>query len=89
MAWAKFPNLKRLVGEIEARPAVQRALALKDGFTFKAKLDEKARRTCSSTWLLELRAAVRLGRCHNQRREKNLRQLDSARQYLGPLLWDV
>jgi GSH-dependent disulfide-bond oxidoreductase len=49
MAWAKFPNLKRLVGEIEARPAVQRALALKDGFTFKAKLDEKARRTCSST----------------------------------------
>ena len=42
-AWAKFPNLKRLVDEIEARPAVQRALALKDRFTFKAELDDEAR----------------------------------------------
>ena len=43
-AWAKFPNLKRLVDEIEARPAAQRALALKDRFTFKAGLDDEARR---------------------------------------------
>ena len=43
-AWAKFPNLKRLVDEIEARPAAQRALALKDRFTFKAELDDEARR---------------------------------------------
>jgi GST-like protein len=43
-AWAKFPNLKRLVDEIEARPATQRALALKDRFTFKAELDDEARR---------------------------------------------
>jgi GSH-dependent disulfide-bond oxidoreductase len=43
-AWAKFPNLKRLVDEIDARPAAQRALALKDQFTFKAELDGEARR---------------------------------------------
>jgi GSH-dependent disulfide-bond oxidoreductase len=43
-AWAKFPNLKRLVDEIEARPAAKRALALKDRFTFKAELDDEARR---------------------------------------------
>jgi GST-like protein len=42
--WTKFPNLKRLVDEIEARPAAQRALALKDRFTFKAELDDEARR---------------------------------------------
>src|ERR1039457_6948958 len=29
-AWAKFPNLKRLVDEISARPAAQRAVALKE-----------------------------------------------------------
>jgi GST-like protein len=43
-AWAKFPNVKRLVDEIEARPAAQRALALKERFTFKAELDDEARR---------------------------------------------
>jgi GSH-dependent disulfide-bond oxidoreductase len=42
-AWEKFPNLKRLVDEIEARPAAQRALALKDRFAFKAELDAEAR----------------------------------------------
>jgi GST-like protein len=44
-AWAKFPNLKRLFDEIQARPAAQRALALKDRFAFKAEMDEDARRT--------------------------------------------
>jgi GST-like protein len=42
-AWAKFPNLKRLVDEINARPAAQRANALKDKFTFKAEMDAEAR----------------------------------------------
>lgn len=42
-AWAKFPNLKRLVDEISARPAAPRAVALKDKFTFKATLDDEAR----------------------------------------------
>jgi GST-like protein len=42
-AWAKFPNLKRLVDEISARPAAQRAVALKDKFTFKTEMDDEAR----------------------------------------------
>ena len=42
--WAKFPNLKRLVDEIMARPAAQRALALKDRYVFKADMDEDARK---------------------------------------------
>jgi GST-like protein len=43
-AWAKFPNLKRLVDEISARPAAQRAVALKDKHKFKTEMDEEARR---------------------------------------------
>lgn len=43
-AWEKFPNLKRLFDEISARPAAVRAIALKDKFTFKAELDDEARR---------------------------------------------
>ena len=43
-AWAKFPNLKRHFEGIYARPAAQRALALKDRFAFKAEMDEEARR---------------------------------------------
>ncbi len=42
-AWGRYPNLKRLVDEINARPAAQRAVALKDKFTFKATMDEEAR----------------------------------------------
>jgi GSH-dependent disulfide-bond oxidoreductase len=42
-AWAKFPNLKRLVDEISARPAAQRAVALKDRHKFKTELDDEAR----------------------------------------------
>ena len=42
--WAKFPNLKRLVDEIGARPAAQRAVALRDKHKFKAEVDEEARR---------------------------------------------
>jgi GST-like protein len=43
-AWPKFPNVKRLVDEINARPAAARANALKDRHSFKAELDEEARR---------------------------------------------
>jgi GSH-dependent disulfide-bond oxidoreductase len=43
-AWAKLPNLKRLVDEIEARPAAKRAIALKDKFTWKAEIDDEARK---------------------------------------------
>ena len=42
-AWAKFPNVKRLVDAISARPAAARAVALKDKFTFKAEMDDEAR----------------------------------------------
>jgi GSH-dependent disulfide-bond oxidoreductase len=44
-AWAKFPNLKRLVDEINARPAAQRALALKERHQFKTEMDDLARRS--------------------------------------------
>jgi GSH-dependent disulfide-bond oxidoreductase len=43
-AWAKMPNLKRLVDEISARPAAVRAVALKDKHAFKTEMDEEARR---------------------------------------------
>ena len=43
-AWAKFPNLKRLVEEISAQPAAQRAVALKDKHKFKTEMDDEARR---------------------------------------------
>ncbi len=42
-AWAKLPNVKRLVDEIGARPAAARAQGLKDRFTFKAEMDDEAR----------------------------------------------
>jgi GST-like protein len=42
-AWSKFPNVKRLVDEISARPAAAKAVALKDRFTFKAEMDDEAR----------------------------------------------
>jgi GST-like protein len=44
-AWAKFPKLKRLVDEVTARPAAQRAVALKDKHKFKAEMDDAARKS--------------------------------------------
>ena len=41
--WDKFKNLKRLVDEISARPAAQRAAALKDRHKFKTEMDVEAR----------------------------------------------
>jgi GST-like protein len=42
-AWSKLPNVKRLVDEINARPAAAKAIALKDKFTFKTEMDDEAR----------------------------------------------
>jgi GSH-dependent disulfide-bond oxidoreductase len=39
-----YPNVKRLVEEIGARPAAVRALALKEKLTLKAEFDEETRR---------------------------------------------
>lgn len=41
-AFAQLPNLKRHFDLINARPAAQRAEALKQKFTFKAEMDEAA-----------------------------------------------
>jgi GST-like protein len=43
-AWEKLPNLKRLLDEINARPAAQRAEALRGKYSFKTEMDEDARR---------------------------------------------
>jgi len=42
-AFTKYPNVKRLLDEVSARPAAARALALKDKFVFKAEMDDEAR----------------------------------------------
>lgn len=39
-----FPNIKRLLDEINARPAAARAEALKNKLSFKTEFDEEARR---------------------------------------------
>ena len=41
---AQFPNVKRLVDEINARPAAARALALKERHAFKTEMDDESRR---------------------------------------------
>jgi GST-like protein len=43
-AWRKLPNLKRLFDEISARPAAERANALKDKHAFKTEMDDEAKR---------------------------------------------
>ena len=42
--WDKLGNLKRWFDEVDARPAAQRASALKDKHVFKAEMDADARR---------------------------------------------
>jgi len=44
--WAKFPNLKRLVDEISARPAAKSAIAIREKHqhAFKTEFDEEARK---------------------------------------------
>ncbi|MBC7380821.1 MAG: glutathione S-transferase family protein, partial [Burkholderiaceae bacterium] len=41
---ARLPHVKRLLDEINARPAAQRAEALKKKFTFKPEMDDEARK---------------------------------------------
>jgi len=43
-AWSRFPNVKRLLDEINERPAAQAVERLRSRFTFKAEMDEEARR---------------------------------------------
>jgi GST-like protein len=43
-AWAKLPNLKRLLDEINARPAAARAEALATNYEFKKDFDDEARK---------------------------------------------
>jgi GST-like protein len=42
--WPKFPNVKRLIDEISARPAAAKANAIKDKHKFKTEFDEEARK---------------------------------------------
>lgn len=42
-AWPKYPNLKRHLDEIAARPAFLRADAIKDRHAFKTEMDAQAR----------------------------------------------
>ncbi len=43
-AWAKLPNVKRLLDEINARPAAVRAEALNEKHAFKTEMDDEARK---------------------------------------------
>lgn len=43
-AMDEFPNIVRLMAELDARPAAQRALTLKDRHAFKIEMDEAAMR---------------------------------------------
>ena len=43
-AWEQLPHVKRLLDEINARPAAQRTEALKERFSFKAEMDDDARK---------------------------------------------
>lgn len=43
-AWAQLPNVKRLHDAVTARPAAQRAIAIKDRHAFKTEMDDEARR---------------------------------------------
>ncbi len=43
-AWAAYPNLKTMFDAVSARPAAARAIGLKDRYTFKAEMDDAARK---------------------------------------------
>jgi GSH-dependent disulfide-bond oxidoreductase len=42
--WTNYPNIKRLLNEISARPAAVRAEAIKTKFTFKTEMDAEAKK---------------------------------------------
>ena len=43
-AWAKFPNVKRLVDEINARPAAATRVGAHGPHKFKTEMDDESRR---------------------------------------------
>ncbi|MGJ9419110.1 glutathione S-transferase family protein [Massilia sp. CMS3.1] len=43
-AWSNLPNVKRLLDEINARPAAQRVESLKTRHSFKTEMDDEARK---------------------------------------------
>ncbi|MEP6559099.1 MAG: glutathione S-transferase N-terminal domain-containing protein [Burkholderiales bacterium] len=43
-AWSNLPNVKRLLDEINARPAAQRAEALKTKNAYKSEMDDEAKK---------------------------------------------
>jgi GST-like protein len=43
-AWARYPNVKRLLDTINARPAAARVEALRQRHAFKTEMDDEARR---------------------------------------------
>ena len=43
-AWARFPNVKRLLNEINQRPAAAAVERLRSKFSFKTEFDDEARR---------------------------------------------
>ena len=43
-AWARFPNVKRLLNEINQRPAAAAVERLRSRFSFKTEFDDEARR---------------------------------------------
>ena len=42
--WARYPNVKRLLDDINARPAAQRVEKLRTAHTFKTEMDDESRR---------------------------------------------
>ena len=42
--WTQYPNVKRLLDEVSARPAAQRAEKLKTSHAFKTENDDESRR---------------------------------------------
>ncbi len=43
--WEKLPHVKRLLDAVNARPAAQRAEALKTRHTFKTEMDDEAKKS--------------------------------------------
>ncbi len=43
-AWTQYPNVKRLLDEVSARPAAERVAALATRYSFKQEMDEEARK---------------------------------------------
>jgi GST-like protein len=43
-AFERFPNVKRLLDDINARPAAARVEALRQRHSFKTEMDDEARR---------------------------------------------